>query len=46
VLQKLEKDKSYNDKLQSQKRENEKIHKGALEYKTEMHERQKKFEQQ
>lgn len=46
VLDKLDIDKTYNDKLQSQKRENEKIHKGVLEYKSEMHERQKEFEQQ
>ena len=41
VLEKLSKDKAFDEKLQSQKKENEVIHKGVLEYKTTMHERQK-----
>ena len=44
VLAKLEKDKAFDEKLQSQKKENEVIHKGVLEYKTTMHERQKESE--
>ena len=41
VLEKLQKDKAFDEKLLSQKKENEVIHKGVLEYKTTMHERQK-----
>lgn len=36
---KLEYDKGYSERLQTQKRENEVIHKGVLEYKSGMHER-------
>lgn len=46
MLAKLDKDASYAEKLASQKRENEKIHKGVLEYKTELHERQREFAQE
>ena len=44
VLEKLSKDKAFDEKLQSQKKENEVIHKGVLEYKTTMHERPKESE--
>lgn len=44
VMEKLEYDKGYAERLETQKRENEVIHKGVLEYKTEMHEKQKVFE--
>lgn len=44
VMVKLEQDKKYMEHLTSKKKENEKIHKGVLEYKTEMHEKQKEFE--
>ncbi len=39
VMEKLEYDKGYSERLETQKRENEVIHKGVLEYKTEMHEK-------
>jgi hypothetical protein len=45
-MQKLEYDKGYAERLETQKRENEVIHKGVLEYKTEMHEMQTRFEDQ
>lgn len=44
VMEKLEYDKGYSERLETQKRENEIIHKGVLEYKTEMHEKQRVFE--
>ena len=44
VLNKLSKDRAFDDKLATQKKENEIIHKGVLEYKTEMHEKQKEQE--
>ena len=43
-MEKLEYDKGFGERLETQKRENEIIHKGVLEYKTEMHEKQKIFE--
>ena len=43
VMEKLEYDGQYQDRLQTMKRENEVIHKGVLEYKSDMHERQAKF---
>ena len=43
-MEKLEYDRGYSERLETQKRENEVIHKGVLEYKTEMHERQARFE--
>ena len=46
VMEKLEYDKGYTDRLQTQKRENEVIHKGVLEYKVDMHDRQVNFESQ
>lgn len=46
VMTKLEQDKKYMEHLQSKKKENEKIHKDVLEYKTEIHERQREFETQ
>ncbi len=46
VLEKLEYDRGYAERLETQKRENEVIHKGVLEYKSEMHERQAKFAEQ
>jgi hypothetical protein len=46
VMEKLEYDKGYSERLETQKRENEIIHKGVLEYKTEMHERQARYEDQ
>lgn len=46
VMDKLEYDKGYQERLTFQKRENEVIHKGVLEYKTDMHERQHLFEQE
>lgn len=45
-MDKLEYDKGYQERLTTQKRENEVIHKGVLEYKTDMHERQHVFEQE
>lgn len=44
VMQKLEYDKGFQERLQTQKRENEVIHKGVLEYKSDMHDRQAEFE--
>ncbi len=44
VMDKLEYDKGFGERLETQKRENEIIHKGVLEYKIEMHEKQKEFE--
>ena len=43
-MEKLEYDKGYSERLENQKRENEIIHKGVLEYKTEMHEKQRVYE--
>ena len=43
-MEKLEYDRDYQDRLQTKKRENEVIHKGVLEYKSNMHERQSHFE--
>jgi 2-keto-4-pentenoate hydratase len=43
-MDKLEYDKGFGERLETQKRENEIIHKGVLEYKIEMHEKQKEFE--
>ena len=44
VVEKLEYDRGYQERLTTQKRENEVIHKGVLEYKSDMHERQSRFE--
>jgi hypothetical protein len=46
VLEKLEYDKGYQERLTTQKKENEVIHKGVLEYKSEMHQRQAEFEEE
>lgn len=46
VMDKLLKDKAFDEKLQSKRKENEVIHKGVLEYKTTMHDRQKDSELQ
>ncbi len=45
-MEKLEYDKGYSERLATQKRENEVIHKGVLEYKSDLHERQTRFEEQ
>ena len=37
VMDKLNYDKGYKDRLNTRKRENEVLHKGTLEYKSEMH---------
>jgi len=39
VIEKLEYDRGYQDRLETQKKENEVIHKGLLEYKADMHQR-------
>lgn len=44
VMEKLRYDQGYQERLQTQKKENEVIHKGVLEYKSEMHGRQAEFE--
>jgi hypothetical protein len=44
VMDKLNYDKGYKDRLNTRKRENEVLHKGTLEYKSEMHMKQKNFE--
>lgn len=44
VMEKLEYDAGYQERLLTQKRENEVIHKGVLEYKSTMHQRQVDFE--
>ena len=44
VMDKLNYDKGYKDRLNTRKRENEVLHKGTLEYKSEMHMKQKAFE--
>ena len=46
VMDKLKYDREYQDRLQTMKRENEVIHKGVLEYRTDMHERQLTYEAQ
>jgi hypothetical protein len=38
VMTKLQADRVYQDSLQARKKENEVIHKGVLEYRTDMHE--------
>lgn len=40
VLEKLEYDRGYTDRLNTRKRENEVLHKNTLEYKATMHEKQ------
>ena len=40
VLQKLEYDRGYTDRLNTRKRENEVLHKNTLEYKASQHEKQ------
>ena len=40
VLEKLEYDKGYTDRLNTRKRENEVLHKNTLEYKASQHEKQ------
>ena len=44
VLDKLEYDRDFNDRLQSKRKENEVIHKTTLEYKSGKHMKQKEFE--
>lgn len=44
VLEKLNYDKGYKDRLNTRKRENEVLHKNTLEYKSEMHAKQQAFE--
>ena len=43
VLEKLSYDKSYQDRLQTRKKENEVLHKNTLEYKSQMHAKQQEF---
>ena len=45
-MTKLEYDKGYQERLETQKKENEVIHKGVLEYKSDMHQRQTDFKEQ
>lgn len=46
VLDKLTYDQGYNDRLVTMRKENEKLHKGVLEYKTDIHDKHKAFEDQ
>lgn len=43
-MDKLKYDRGYQDRLNTRKRENEVLHKGTLEYKSDMHGKQKNFE--
>jgi len=44
VLEKLEYDRGYKDRLNTRKRENEVLHKNTLEYKASQHEKQQEHE--
>jgi len=46
VLDKLEYDKGYQERLGTRKKENEQLHKKTLEYKSNMHEKTKQFKEQ
>jgi len=46
VIDKLKYDGGYQERLETQKKENEVIHKGMLEYKSDMHARQTEFREQ
>jgi len=46
VMTKLEYDQGYSERLKERQKENETLHKGVLEYRTEMHEKQRIFEAQ
>lgn len=46
VLAKLEVDRQFEEKLKTKRKENEVIHKGVLEYKAEMHEKQQQQERE
>lgn len=46
VLTKIQYDRGYQERLTVRKKENEVLHKKTLEYKSNMHEKQKQFEQE